>query len=81
MEPATGTSRKAKPTRRLKLSWRYWKTPVLFGVGLCALQILVAMVRFGGGEGWNPAILFEIPKLGEIWERSALGGRALCIRH
>ena len=41
MEPATGTSRKAKPTRRLKLSWRYWKTPVLFGVGLCALQILV----------------------------------------
>ena len=32
-------------------------------------------MRFGGGEGWNPAILFEIPKLGEIWERSALGGR------
>ena len=63
MEPATGTSRKAKPTRRLKLSWRYWKTPALFGVGLCALQILVAMVRFGGGEGWNPAILFEIPAI------------------
>ena len=50
------------PTR-LKLSWRYWKTPVLFGASLCILQILVAIVRFGGRDGWNPAILFEAPAI------------------
>ena len=33
---------------------------MLFGAGLCILQILVAMVRFGGGDGWNPAILFGL---------------------
>ena len=37
--------------------------PVLFGAGLCILQILVAMVRFGSWEGWNPAILFAIPAM------------------
>ena len=36
---------------------------MLFGAGLCILQILVAMVRFGGGDGWNPAFLFEIPSI------------------
>ena len=36
---------------------------MLFGAGLCILQILVAMVRFGGGDGWNPAFLFEIPAI------------------
>ena len=46
---------------RLKLSWRYWKTPVLFGAGLCILQTLVAIVRFGGSESWNLVILLEIP--------------------
>ena len=53
----------AKPTTRPNLPWRYWKTPVLFGAGLCILQILVAIVRFAGREGWNPAILFEIPAI------------------
>ena len=63
MEPTIGTSRNAKPTTRPNLPWRYWKTPVLFGAGLCILQILVAIVRFAGREGWNPAILFEIPAI------------------
>ncbi len=46
---------------RFNPSWRYWKTPVLFGAGLCILQTLVAIVRFGGRESWNPIILLEIP--------------------
>ena len=50
------------PTRP-KPSWRYWKTPVLCGASLCVLQILVAMVRFGGREGWNAASLFAIPAI------------------
>ena len=37
--------------------------PVLAGVGFCALQILVAMVRFGGSAGWNPGMLFAIPAI------------------
>ena len=46
-----------------KLSWPYWKMPVLFGAGLCILQILVAMVRFGGMKGRSPTILFQIPAI------------------
>lgn len=50
--------------QRSKLSWRYWKTPVLFGAGFCILQTLVAIVRFGGREDWNPIIiLFAIPAI------------------
>ena len=52
-----------QPSTRLPFSWRYWKTPVLFGSSLCVLQILVAIVRFGGRDGWNPATLFEIPAI------------------
>ena len=63
LTPTIRTSRNAKPTTRPKLSWRYWKTPVLFGAGLCILQILVAIVRFSSREGWNPAILFAIPAI------------------
>ena len=44
--------------------WHYWKTPVLFGVGFCVLQILVALVRFGSMDSWNPEeLLFAIPAL------------------
>ena len=63
MASDTGTSRNAKPTTRPQLSWRYWKTPVLFGAGFCILQILVALVRFGGREGWISANLFQIPAI------------------
>ncbi len=48
---------------RPKFSWRYWKIPALFGVGLCILQILVAFVRFGGREDWTPPMLLEIPAI------------------
>ena len=44
--------------------WRYWKTPVLFGIGLCVLQLLLALVRFGSMDSWNPAeVLFAIPAI------------------
>ncbi len=44
--------------------WHYWKTPVLFGVGFCVLQVLVALVRFGSTDSWNPEeLLFAIPAL------------------
>ena len=63
MESDTGTSSNAEPTTRPQLSWSYWKTPVIFGAGFCILQILVALVRFGGREGWIPANPFEIPAM------------------
>ena len=53
----------AIPAIKLPSSWQYWKIPVLFGAGFCVLQTLLALVRFGGGEGWSPAILFEIPAI------------------
>ncbi len=44
--------------------WRYWKTPVLFGIGCCVLQVLVALVRFGSMDSWNPVeLLFAIPAI------------------
>ena len=44
--------------------WRYWKTPVLFGIGLCVLQLLLALVRFGSMDSWDPAeVLFAIPAI------------------
>ena len=44
--------------------WRYWKTPVLFGIGFCVLQLLVALARFGSMDSWNPAeLLFAIPAI------------------
>ena len=48
----------------ISFRWRYWKTPVLFGVGLCVLQVLVALVRFGSMDSWNPAdLLFALPAI------------------
>ena len=44
----------------IKISWRYWRTPALFGSGFCIVQILTAIVRFGG-LGWNPDTLFGLP--------------------
>ena len=44
--------------------WRYWKMPVWFGIGFCVLQVLVALVRFGSMDSWNPAeLLFVIPAI------------------
>ena len=44
--------------------WRYWKTPVLFGIGFCVLQLLLALVRFGSMDSWDPAeLLFAIPAM------------------
>ena len=44
--------------------WRYWKTPVLFGIGFCVLQVLVALIRFGSMDSWNPAnLLLAIPSI------------------
>ncbi len=41
--------------------WRYWRTPVLFGAGFCALQVALFVVRFGfrdastaGPVAWVP---------------------------
>ncbi len=42
---------------------RYWKTPVLFGLGFCVLQVLLALVRFGF-MGMDPAnLLVAIPSI------------------
>ena len=45
--------------------WSYWKTPVLFGVGFCVLQVLVAPcpVRLHGFLGNPEELLFAIPAL------------------
>ena len=44
--------------------WRYWKTPVLFGIGFCVMQLLLALVRFGSMDSWDPAeLLFAIPAI------------------
>ena len=44
--------------------WRYWKTPVLFGAGFFVLQVLVALVRFGFIDSWDPAeLLLVIPAI------------------
>ncbi len=43
------------PNRR---SWDYWKTPVWFGLGLCILQVLIAVIRFGTMGVSNPFELF-----------------------
>ena len=63
MESDTGTSKNATPTKRRQLSWSYWKTPVVFGAGFCILQILVALVRFGGRGGWIASNPLEIPAM------------------
>ena len=43
---------------------RYWKTPVLFGLGFCVLQILLALVRFGFMGLMDPAnLLVAIPSI------------------
>ena len=35
-----------------------------FGIGFCVLQVLVALVRFGSMDSWNPAeLLFVIPAI------------------
>ena len=50
--------------KRPKFSWQYWKVPVFFGAGICILQIVVAIVRFGGRGDWDPtAMLFTIPAI------------------
>ena len=37
---------------------------MLFGAGICILQIVVAIVRFGGRGHWDPtAMLFAIPAI------------------
>lgn len=41
---ASNTGR-AVPLRHL--SWRYWRVPVLFGLGFTALQLLIFAARFG----------------------------------
>ena len=52
--------------------WRYWRTPVLFGVGFCALEVALFVVRFGFSDrgykhGWTrrlgPAPLWPRPIL------------------
>ena len=62
MEHTDGNSGGGQRPRR---SWRrYWKTPVCFGLGFCILQILVAIVRFGTMDSWNPmSLLFAIPDI------------------
>ena len=43
---------------------RYWKTPVLFGLGFCVLQVLLALVRFGFMGFMDPAnLLVAIPSI------------------
>ena len=56
---------RADPSRASASSrWSYWKTPVLFGIGFCVLQLLVALARFGSMDSWNPAeLLFAIPAI------------------
>ena len=37
---------------------------MLFGIGFCVLQLLVALARFGSMDSWNPAeLLFAIPAI------------------
>ena len=43
---------------------RYWKMPVLFGLGFCVLQVLLALVRFGFMVFMDPAnLLVAIPNI------------------
>ena len=49
------------PDRR---SWDYWKMPVWFGLGLCILQVLIAIIRFGTMDDANPyGLLAAIPSI------------------
>ena len=49
------------PDRR---SWDYWKIPVWFGLGLCILQVLIAVIRFGTMDDANPyGLLSAIPSI------------------
>ena len=48
----------------MRIDWRYWKTPILVGIGFCVLQVLLAIVRFGSMDSWDPAnVLFAIPNI------------------
>ncbi|MDE3000490.1 MAG: hypothetical protein OXU79_15555 [Gemmatimonadota bacterium] len=47
METAGGTAGTGQPQAPDRRSWEYWKLPVWFGLGLCILQVLVAVIRFG----------------------------------
>ncbi len=57
------TGRQETPGRR---SWDYWKLPVWFGLGLCILQLLVAVIRFGTIHHSDPfGLLFALPSI--LW--------------
>ena len=61
-----GESESSQPTTRRPRSWRgYWKTPVLFGVGFCGLQVLLALARFASMDSLgDPAnLLLAIPNI------------------
>ncbi len=54
---------------------RYWKTPVLFGLGFCVLQVLLALVRFGFMGFIHPAnLLVAIPSIRSGLALFFLGG-------
>ena len=39
--------RPGSPAASSRRRWAYWRVPVIFGIVLCAVQIALALVRFG----------------------------------
>ena len=62
MEHADGTAATGQPEAPNRRSWDYWKLPVWFGLGLCILQVLVAVIRFGTMHHSDPfGLLLALP--------------------
>ena len=62
MEHTDGTSATGQPEAPNRRSWGYWKLPVWFGLGLCVLQMLVAVIRFSKMHHSDPfELLFALP--------------------
>ena len=66
MEPTDGAAATGQPEAPNRRSWDYWKLPVWFGLGLCILQVLVAVIRFGTMHHSDPfGLLFALPSI--LW--------------
>ncbi len=64
MEQADGNAGAGKPEAPNRRSWGYWKLPVWFGLGLCVLQVLVAVIRFGTMHHSDPfGLLIALPSI------------------
>ena len=66
MKHAHGTAATVQPEAPNRRLWDYWKLPVWFGLGLCILQVLVAVIRFGTMHHSEPfGVLLALPSI--LW--------------